>query len=31
MPKSRKPLTTRKPPEPSTSHEPIDDWLEPDD
>jgi hypothetical protein len=28
MPKTRKPSTTRKPPEPSTSHEPIEGWIE---
>jgi hypothetical protein len=28
MPKSRKPSATRKPPEPSTSHEPIEAWIE---
>ena len=27
MPKSRKPGTTRKPPEPSDSHAEIDDWI----
>jgi hypothetical protein len=28
MPKTRKPSTTQKPPEPSTSHEPIEGWIE---
>jgi hypothetical protein len=28
MPKTRKPSTTRKPPDPSTSHEPIEGWIE---
>ena len=28
MPKTRKPSTARKPPEPSTSHEPIEGWIE---
>ena len=27
MPKSRKPNATRKPPEPSDSHEAIEDWI----
>ena len=27
MPKSRKPSATRKPPEPSDSHEEIEDWI----
>ena len=27
MPKTRKPNTTRKPPEPSDSHAEIDDWI----
>ena len=27
MPKSRKPASTRKPPEPSESHAEIDDWI----
>ena len=28
MPKTRKRSTARKPPEPSTSHEPIEGWIE---
>lgn len=27
MPKTRKPTTTRKPPEPSTSHDEVEEWT----
>jgi hypothetical protein len=28
MPKARQPNTTRKPPEPSSSHDEIEDWIQ---